>query len=187
MQLDRVPPRLIALQLLGTATPADGVPQRVERRRPPEARPKAPPGAWALVFVVCASVLGQGERAAVDHRFATAVRTLQTYWAALAADDVDTASECLDEGPYSGPYPGMVWFLPPTRELKLTSFVTLPIQRGRMMVNYEVRYTPLGTNDEQVFETQAQLVQIRGAWRISQPIDAASMPPWRPTERPQVI
>src|SRR2546423_842582 len=115
VQLDRVPPCFADLQLCGTPIPAHGVPQRVERRRPPEARPRAPLGAWALMFLVAISVLGQGERAAVDHRFATAIATLQTYWAALAADDVDTASECLEEGPYSGPYPGMVWFLPPTR------------------------------------------------------------------------
>jgi len=133
--------------------------------------------------VLCFSVLGQGERFRVDPRFRTPNATLDTFWQALRSDDAETASLCLEDGGYTGPFPGAVWFLPPTRDLRLEAIHTLPVRRGRVMVNYEVHYFAVGVAEELSFHTENQLVQVRGEWRITPPLGNASFPEWRPIHR----
>jgi hypothetical protein len=134
--------------------------------------------------LLLASVLGQGERFNVDRRFRTPDAALTTYWQALRTNDAAGAWECLENGPYDMPFPGMVWFLPPTEDLRLTGIQALPVQRGRVVVTYEVRYRPEGLREEFSFRTASELVLRRGEWRITQPIDTASIPGWRPSPRP---
>jgi hypothetical protein len=122
-----------------------------------------------MLLVLSLSVLGQGQRCLVDPRLGSPVRTLQTYWDALRAGDVETASMCIEDGNYSGPYPGSVWFMPPTRDLRLEAVHSLPVRRGRVMVDYEVHYFALGVTEELSFRTESHLVLARGEWRIAPP------------------
>ena len=54
--------------------------------------------------------------------------------------------------------------------------IALPVESGRVMTSYEVRFVPLGGGGEQVFRTAAELVRIRGEWRIGRPIGEVSLP-----------
>ena len=187
MQLDRVPPVRENSQESGTPAPPDGVGSDACSSAEPAS--SAPPGeragalSWLLLLMLCFSVLGQGERFAVDPRFHSPSSTLQTFWQALRSDDAETASLCLEDGGYTGPFPGAVWFLPPTRDLRLESIHTLPVRRGCVMVNYEVHYLAVGVVEELSFQTENQLVQVRGEWRISPPLGNVSLPEWRPIHR----
>ena len=136
------------------------------------------------VAFVSLSLLGQGEQARVDPRFISPSATLQTYWAALRAGDANGAWECLVEGRHQLPRPGMLWFLPPTDELSLAEFRSLPVTGGRILVSYEVRYRPVGDEDLRSFRSADELVRMRGEWRIARPIGDVSMPEWQPTPRP---
>ena len=136
------------------------------------------------VAFVSLSLLGQGEQARVDPRFISPSATLQTYWAALRAGDANGAWECLVEGRHQLPRPGMLWFLPPTDELSLAEFRSLPVTGGRILVSYEVRYRPVGDADLRSFRSADELVRMRGEWRIARPIGDVSMPEWQPTPRP---
>ncbi|MBI5711498.1 MAG: hypothetical protein HZC42_14530 [Candidatus Eisenbacteria bacterium] len=138
---------------------------------------------WALVLVGAVSLLGQGERCIVDRRFASPSATLATYWEALRASDEETVAECVLGGPEGQPFAGMLWFMPPTRELHLAAFRSLPVTGGRVMVTYEVRFHPLGVLEEQRFEAGNELVRRRGEWRIARTLGNASMPEWRPIPR----
>jgi len=140
-------------------------------------------GVLAVGFVSL-SLLGQGERARVDPRFISPSATLQTYWAALRAGDANEAWECLVEGRHQLPRPGMLWFLPPTDELSLAEFRSLPVTGGRILVSYEVRYRAVGDDDVRSFRSADELVRMRGEWRIARPVGDASMPEWQPTSRP---
>jgi len=139
-----------------------------------------------LLVVACASVtlLGQGERSRVDPRFISPSATLKTYWTAMRAGDVASAWECLIEGRHDLPLPGMLWFLPPTDDLTLDAFHSLPVTSGRILVSYEVRYRPSGSSEERHFRTADELVRMRGEWRIARPIGEASMPAPEPNSRP---
>lgn len=134
--------------------------------------------------VLSLSLLGQGERSRVDHRFISPSATLTTYWSALRAGDASEAWECMIEGRHDLPRPGMLWFLPPTDELTLEEFRSLPVTGGRVLVSYEVRYRPTGTGDVRSFRTADEMVRTRGQWRIARPIGEASMPEWQPIPRP---
>jgi hypothetical protein len=136
------------------------------------------------VAFVSLSLLGQGEQARVDPRFISPSATLQTYWAALRAGDANEAWECLVEGRHQLPRPGMLWFLPPTEELSLAEFRSLPVTGGRILVSYEVRYRPMGDADMRSFRSADELVRMRGEWRIARPVGDVSMPEWQPTPRP---
>lgn len=140
-------------------------------------------GSLALLLL-CFGLFGQGERSRVDPRFISPSSTLETYWAALRAGDADAAWECLVEGRYQLPRPGMLWFLPPTEELTLGAFRSLPVTGGRMLVSYEVRYVPAGTDEVRSFRTADEMVRLRGEWRIARPVGEASMPDWQPAPRP---
>lgn len=135
---------------------------------------------WALVAVVGYSLLGLGERCLVDLRLISPSTTLATYWKALRDEDESAAAECLVEGGYDLPYPGQLWFLPPTKRIELTAFRSLPVSAGRVMVTYEVRYLPRGSQEVQIFRTGHELVRERGEWRILRALGEASLPEWKP-------
>ncbi len=193
-------------------TPCEPVPVRLELLKPtvvatipgttaPERgvgadAPARPPGAacvvhvridWRntlLVLLASLTLLGQGERARVDPRFRSPSTTLLTYWEALREGDADAAMECFLTRRDDQPVPGAVWFLPPTDELWLEGFNSLPVTAGRVMVRYEVHYKPRGTGEERMFPTGSELVRSHGEWRIAQPLGKASMPEWKPESLP---
>jgi len=136
-----------------------------------------------VVAFASLTLLGQGERAIVDPRFISPSATLTTYWSSLRAGDAFSAWECLVEGRHDLPRPGMLWFLPPTDELTLAEFRSLPVTGGRILVSYEVRYRPAGVAEVRSFRTADEMVRMRGEWRIARPIGEASMPEWQPMPR----
>lgn len=138
---------------------------------------------WLMVAVVALSLLGLGERYRVDPRFVTPSRTLATYWKAMGEGDAQTVAECMVAGRHDLPFPGMLWFMPPSRKMWLDDFRFLPVSNGRMMVTYQVRYQPLGAAQEQSFHSGNELVRERGEWRIARPLGEASMPQWKPIPR----
>ncbi|HEV2106321.1 MAG TPA: hypothetical protein VGU27_11395 [Candidatus Eisenbacteria bacterium] len=140
-----------------------------------------------LVLAAAYSLLGQGERFRVDPRLSTPSATLQSFWESLRENDAVGAYDCLVEGRHDVPEPGALWFLPPTDELWLTGFRSLPVTAGRVMVSYEVHYRPSATGDERMFRTGSELVRTRGEWRIARPLGQASMPEWKPTPGPVTI
>ena len=201
MQLDRVPPPASAPgpasvpdlasapgapSFSGTAEPPRGVcdgdrsggnggaavPQRRLRTRH-----------RALVGLAVIALLGQGERCLVDPRFSSPSATLATYWSALRDGDARAVGECLLDGTEGQPFPGMLWFMPPTREVRLGAFRSLPVAAGHLFVTYEVRFRPLGALEEQSFQTGNELVRLRGEWRIARGLGPASLPPWRAIPR----
>jgi hypothetical protein len=136
-----------------------------------------------LVGIVAFALLGQGERCLVDARFSSPSATLATYWSALRDGDAATAGECVLEGTEGQPAPGMLWFMPPTREVRLEDFRSLPVTAGRLYVTYEVRFRPLGAIEEQSFETGHELVRLRSGWRIARGLGTASLPEWHSIPR----
>ena len=119
----------------------------------------------------------------MDPRLISPSRTIASYWQALRRDDEAAALECTVEGNPDVPYPGMLWFLPPTTELTLTGFKSLPVTSGRVVVQYVVVYRPVGTLGQQAFVTGCELVRQRGEWRIAHAVGEASMPDWKPVPR----
>jgi len=136
-----------------------------------------------LVVLAALSLIGQGERFHVDPRLASPSATIATYWQALRSDDAGAAGDCLVDPRDEVPFPGMLWFLPPTREMRLDHFRLVQVASGRVMVSYRVCYRPVGTHLEQSFVTGSELVRQRGEWRIARPLGEASMPDWRPIPR----
>ncbi len=193
MQLDRVPPRLHgpvwsppALEDSGTGAPDSGVCS--DGRSGGDGQAGAPRHRIrirhrALVGLAVFALLGQGERCVVDPRFGSPSATLATYWSALRDGDARTAAECVLEDAEAQPFPGMLWFMPPTREVRLESFRSLPVTAGRLFVTYEVRFRPLGALVEQRFQVGHELVRARGEWRIARGLGPASLPQWRPIPR----
>ncbi len=137
-----------------------------------------------LVAVACCSLLGQGERYRIDVRFRSPSATLLTFWESLRQGDGDAAYECFVEGRHDLPMPGALWFLPPTDDLWLAGFRSLPVSSGRVMVTYEVHYRPRDVGDERMFKTGSELVRVRGEWRIAQPLGDVNMPEWKPVPGP---
>ena len=184
MQLDRVPPRPQPLEISSEIPAADGVfmsgtPAEVEwdrSRRPVRIR------GWAAGACILFLLLGVGEPRKADPRFRSPSVTLETYWQALRHDDDFTAEECLLEPSVDLPIPGTLWFLPPTTSLRIANLRSLPVETGRVMATYEVRFVPLG-GGEQTFRAATELVRIRGEWRIGHPIGEVSMPEWKPIPR----
>ena len=195
MQLDRVPSRLPASALpaadggpglSGTpVTPFGVLPTDRSWGDGGTAAPRRPMRAryLALVGLAAFTLLGQGERCLVDARFRTPSATLATYWSALRDGDAATAGECVLEGTEGQPFPGMLWFMPPTREVRLEGFRSLPVTAGRLYVSYEVRFRPLGATEEQCFQTGHELVRLHGGWRIARGLGTASLPQWRSIPR----
>jgi hypothetical protein len=129
---------------------------------------------WLGAVVLTVLLLGTGERWKADARFRSPSSTLDTYWQALRHDDDFTAEECLLDPDREVPMPGSLWFLPPTTALRITNMHQLPVESGRVMVTYEVRFVPLGGGGEQVFRTAAEMVRDRGE---------VSLPEWKPIRR----
>ncbi len=187
MRLDLLHPRTPPLQLVGTPAPEDGVgPDAPSPGVTPEAPARHRPGwrGWLAILAVACSLLGQGERSRIDPRFQSPSRTLLTYWEALREGDADAVRECYSAERTDLPVPGALWFMPPTDDLWLTAFRSLPVTAGRVLVRYEVHFKPKGSGQEQMFETGSELVRARGQWRIAQPLGAASMPEWKPVPGP---
>lgn len=184
MQLDRVPPPHSSLHIGTTAPPAGVLPSDASPGAT-AARPLRRPGAreWALVAAVTWSLLGLGQRCEVDSRLTSPSRTLRTYWEALSRGDEYTVAECYVAGPHDLPCAGMLWFMPPTKKIVVDGFRSLPVESGRVMVTYDVRFLPEGSRVEQTFRTGNELVRERGEWRIARPLGEASMPEWRPIPR----
>ena len=194
MRLDRVPPRPDAsrsVEVAGTDLPGTGAPPAGAC---PCGRPggsgDAPPSPGRIrarhrVAVVLAAwaLLGQGEPCQVDPRFGTPSATLATYWSALRDGDTDTVTECVLADAGGQPFPGMLWFMPPTREVRLGEFHSLPVSSGRLYVTYEVRFRPIGATEEQRFETGHELVRGQDGWHIARGLGAASLPEWQPIPR----
>jgi hypothetical protein len=115
----------------------------------------------------------------VDPRFGSPSATLATYWSALRDGDAGTAAECVLEGAGEQPFAGMLWFMPPTREVRLCGFRSLPVTSGRLYVSYEVRFRPVGAAQEQRFEATHEMVRERGGWRIARGLGRADLPQGR--------
>ena len=165
----------------GTAVPCSGVaadtpsmPEGADTRRP-RIHWRTP----LLVLFASLTLLGQGERVRIDPRFRSPSTTLITYWEALRTGDADMAFDCFVSHRDDQPMPGALWFLPPTDELWLNGFNSLPVTGGRVMVRYEVHYKPRGSGEERMFQTGSELVRSQGEWRIAQPLGQASMPEWK--------
>jgi hypothetical protein len=150
--------------------------------RPPE-RHRVGWRGGLLVAWLALALLGQGERYRVDEHFASPSATLRTYWDAMREGDDDTVARCFVAGEHDLPFPGMLWFMPPTREVRLEGFRSLPVSAGRVLVTYEVRYRPDGARLEPGFRPGPALVRQRGEWRIERAIGEASMPEWKPVRR----
>jgi len=139
---------------------------------------------WAAVLTVACSLLGQGERCRIDRTYRAPSTTLQAYWEALRVGDADAAWACFAEGRPDVPMPGSIWFLPSTDDLWLTGYRSLPVAPSRVMVSYEVHYRDRWSGDERMFHYGNELVCQRGEWRIAKSIGEASMPEWKPKDRP---
>ena len=139
---------------------------------------------WFAVFAVSCSLLGQGERCRIERTYRSPCTTLQAYWEALRAGDADGAWACFAEGRPDVPMPGSVWFLPSTDDLWLTGYRALPVAPSRVMVSYEVHYRDGWSGDERMFRFGNELVRQRGEWHIAKSIGEASMPEWKPKDRP---
>lgn len=184
LQLDRVPLRPLDSQILSSEDTPPGVEHTgaVTWTLPSPPRRVAWWGGLAIAAMVL-FLLGQGEPRTADPRFRSPSVTLDTYWQALRHDDDFTAQECLIEPSKDLPSPGMLWFLPPTTSLRIANLHSLPVETDRVMASYEVRFVPLGGGGEQTFRQSAELVRIRGEWRIGHPIGEVSMPEWRSIPR----
>lgn len=198
MRLDRVPPRRTEpgpssavpgaaagpAPIAGTADPGCGVSTDVHSKG--EGEPHVRRGRLRIRFLVALAalaLLGEGERSGVDPRFSTPTATLATYWSALRDGDAATMRECVTDDADGQPFPGMLWFMPPTRTVWLESFRSLPVTAGRLFVTYEVRFRPIGALEEQRFPTGHELVRSHGRWRIARGLGPASYPSWRPIAR----
>jgi hypothetical protein len=184
MRLDLLHPR--AESISGTETGPGGVepgvgPAAVTVMAEPR---RARPLTLVAVLVLALALLGQGERYRLDTRFRSPSSTLMSYWGALSEGDSQRALECYSELRDDLPMPGALWFLPPTDELWLDGFRSLPVTSGRVLVTYEVHYRPSGSGEERMFQTGSELVRVRGEWRIAKPIGEASMPEWKPVPGP---
>ena len=184
MRLDLLNPR--SAEISGTESSPAGVSTGVGPAAGSVACPSpgARPVTLALVVLLALGLLGQGERYRLDPRFRSPSSTLLSYWGALRDGDSDRVLECQAELRDDLPFPGALWFLPPTDELWLDGFRSLPVTSGRVLVTYEVHYRPTGVGEERMFQTGCELVRLRGEWRIAKTIGEASMPDWKPVPGP---
>ena len=139
---------------------------------------------WFAVLTVACTLLGQGERCRIERTYRSPATTIQAYWEALRGGDADAAWACFAEGRPDVPMPGAVWFLPTTDDLWLTGYRALPVAPSRRMVSYEVHYRDRWSGEERMFRFGNELVRRRGEWHIAKPIGEASMPEWKPKDRP---
>ena len=186
VQLDRVPLSPRFREESGPQTPAAGVtPEGAPLTAPVALRRHVRAGARALAAIVLGalSLMGQGERYRIDPRFVSPTRAIASFWEALRHDDEAGAAQCMVEGPHDLPYPGMLWFLPPTTELRIGEFHSMPVENGHVLITYVVRYRPVGLPAEQAFVTGCEMIRQRGEWRIVKPMGEVNMPDWKPLPR----
>ena len=138
---------------------------------------------WLSIALVASSLLGLGERCRVNPDLVSPSSTLHQYWEALRTGDEAGVAECLVQGQRDLPFPGMLWFVPPTSELWLDEFRSIPVQSGRVLATYQVHFVPDGSGVVESFRSGSELVRTRGEWRIARPLGEASMPEWRPIRR----
>lgn len=191
LQLDRVPPRPRDLfEIPGTSrlpfgveppTPA-GLPARFVSVTDPPRRARV--RSWLALSVACWTLLGHGETQWVDPRFATPATTVTTYWDALGRDDIRTVAECFVDPDAVVPKVGSVWFLPRTRRIDVRALRYGSSDTGDLVVTYEVRFVPMGANEEQRFVIGSELVRVRGEWRIQGWADDPSWPDFRAVTPP---
>jgi hypothetical protein len=129
--------------------------------------------------VTCWSLLGQGERCQVDTRFSSPGATLTTYWEALRTEDAGTVVQCFADPRVAVPYPGMLWFLPPSESVRVYSVRYTAGEDGAVVATYELRYRPVGKHQEMVVVTGSELVRLHGEWRIARPSADLGLPEWR--------
>ena len=188
MRLDLLQTRSARLQILGTPQAPAGVADDATVPDSGAVVPSTRSGiGWRGVLVIglaSLALLGQGERSRVDPRFRTPSSALLTYWEALREGDADAVHDCFITDRGDLPMPGSLWFMPPTDDLWLTAFRSLPVSAGRVMVRYEVHFRPRGSRDERMFESGSELLRTKGEWRIAQPFGEASMPEWKPEHAP---
>jgi hypothetical protein len=108
---------------------------------------------------------------------------LATYWSALRDGDSETIAECVQGDTQGQPFPGMLWFMPPTQDVRLCEFHSLPVTAGRLYVSYEVRFRPVGALEEQRFQTGHELVRRHDGWHIARGLGETSLPEWHPIPR----
>jgi hypothetical protein len=123
-----------------------------------------------VLSLTCWSLLGQGERCDVDSRFCSPSATLTTYWEALRSDDAGTVVQCFADPRLAVPYPGMLWFLPPSESVSVYS----------VLATYELRYRPVGQREDMMAVTGTELVHVHGEWKLSRPAPDLGLPEWRP-------
>ena len=184
---DRLPALAPWLGISGTAPPPSGVCTDVA---PGDGAADVSPvrsrlrlREWMAIALVASSLLGLGERCSVNPRLVSPSATLQQYWEALRAGDEAGVAECLVDGPHDQPFPGMLWFMPPTHDLWLDDFRSIPVQSGRVLATYTVHFMPDGSGIVESFRSGSELVRTRGEWRIARPLGEASMPEWKPIRR----
>lgn len=180
MQLDRVPPPT-KTQLDGTLSPYPGV--ETERCGGTSRGRKAD---WRLrltATLMSFTLLGQGEQARIDPRFVRPDATLVAYWEALRQNDVEGVQECVYEFEDGLPFPGMLWFLPPTREFTLSSIRCVPIDAHRVVAAYEVRFRAIGMVEERRLPVVTELVLDRGEWRVRSALAETGVLELRPIPR----
>jgi len=138
---------------------------------------------WAVLSLTCWSLLGQGERCEVDPRFSTPAATLTTYWESLRTDDAEAVEECFADPRQALPFPGMLWFLPPSETVIVGAIRYSAGTCGTVVTTYELRFRPLGSTEEMSVVTGSELVRLHGEWRIARASGEVGMPEWRPIPR----
>jgi hypothetical protein len=145
----------------------------------PAARWRRDAKVWILFAAVSVALLGQGERCEVDPHFSTPGATLTTYWEALRSDDGATVSACFTDPRQAMPCPGMLWFLPPCETVSLAGIRYSAGEEGTVIATYELRFRPIGMEQEMRVLTSSTLERVHGEWRI-RPAAGTTMPEWRP-------
>ncbi len=139
---------------------------------------------WLWIVLACVTLVGQGERFDVDARFRSPGATLETYWRAVRRNDLPTVAQCFVEPQASLPFPGMLWFLPPVERLQLQSVHLASGTADDVVVVYQVRFTPRGYADDQIFATSSELRRMGHEWRLVPGNGQTAVPDWKPYPRP---
>jgi hypothetical protein len=127
-----------------------------------------------------ASLLGQGERCRIDPLLAQPGSALAAYWEALQLNDVARVWSCSVERDNELPFPGMMWFLPPSRALWLEHISLVRTDKDHTVASYEVHFRPIGAPTERRLRVVTELVHVRGEWLVEHPLSEAGLLNGRP-------